>query len=243
MLKRVLKRVTPPRVYGPISAWRRRQRPVRWGSLRRLTPISTTFGFDRGLPIDRYYIERFLQSHSADILGRVLEIGDSGYTRRFGGERVTHFDVLHAVSGNSLATLVGDLATGTGIPQSTFDCMVLTQTLHVVYGVRAAVANSFTALKPGGVLLATLPGISQVSRYDMDRWGDYWRLTDASARRLFGGVFGPENVQVVTFGNVLAACAFLQGLAAHELRRDELEYRDRDYQVTIGVRAVKRAEA
>jgi hypothetical protein len=139
--------------------------------------------------------------------------------------------------------MVGDLATGEGIPRGAFDCMVLTQTLPCIYRVEAAVATSFAALAPDGVLLATLPGIGQISRYDMDRWGDYWRFTDASAARLFGGVFGPENVEVVTYGNVLVACAFLQGLAAAELKPEELDRHDPDYQVTIGVRAVKRGMA
>src|SRR4051794_24300652 len=30
-------------------------RRVRWGSLRRTRPFSDCYGFDRGLPIDRYY--------------------------------------------------------------------------------------------------------------------------------------------------------------------------------------------
>jgi hypothetical protein len=76
----------------------------------------------------------------------------------------------------------------------------------------------------------------------MNRWGDYWRFTDASARRLFGDVFGTENVIVETRGNVLAACAFLHGLANHELTKSELDYTDIDYQMLITVRAVKNAK-
>lgn len=212
---------------------------VRWGNLRRLTPFSSVFGLDRGLPIDRYYIENFLQQHSDDIQGRVLEIGDASYTRQFGGEKVTQSDVLHAVAGNPEATLVGNLDTGEGIPKETFDCMILTQTFLVIYDVQSAIANSYAALKPGGVLLATFPGISQISRYDMDRWGDFWRFTDASARRLFGDVFGNERVTTSTFGNVLSACAFLHGLAAQELKPKELTYNDPDYQLVITMRAVK----
>lgn len=240
-LKRVLKRIVPPAIYRRFTS-RRRSRPIRWGDLYRLTPVSRLFGLDRGQPIDRYYIEAFLQKHSVDICGRVLEVGDPGYTRKFGDERVTHSDVLHAVSGNPQATLVGDLTTGEGIPESTFDCIILTQTLLVIYKVQAAVASAYAALKPSGVLLATFPGISQISRYDMDRWGDYWRFTDASARRLFGDVFGVEHVAVATHGNVLAACAFLQGLASHELEQSDLDHHDPDYQVIVTVRAVKSLE-
>ncbi len=215
---------------------------VCFGSLRRVKPVSRLFGFDRGQPVDRYYIEAFLQTYSQDIRGRVLEIGDPAYTMKFGGAKVTQSDVLHALAGNLQATIVGDLATGQGIPENTFDCMILTQTFHVLYDVKAAIANSCRTLKPGGVLLATLPGISQISRYDMDRWGDYWRFSDASVRRLFGDVFGPDNVATETHGNVLVACAFLHGLAAQELKPKELKYHDPDYQVLITVRAVKPAQ-
>jgi len=165
-------------------------RLIRWGSLRRTAPISRVFGLDRGTSIDRYYIRAFLLKHALDIQGRVLEVGDPGYTQSIGGDRVTRSDVLHVRPDNPRATIVGDLATGKGIPEASFDCMIMTQTYQMIYDVRSAVSWSYSALKPSGILLATLPGISQISRYDMDRWGDFWRFTDASARRLFGDVFG-----------------------------------------------------
>ncbi len=208
--------------------------------LRRRTPISNCFGFDRGQPIDRYYIEHFLQNHAGDIQGRVMEIGDATYSHQYGGTRVTQFDVLHAVAGNQQATLIGDLSTGEGIPSETFDCIILTQTLHCIYDVHNAIVHLHRALKPNGVVLATTPGITQISRYDMDRWGDFWRFTDRSIQRLFMKVFGTGNVTVEIYGNVLASVAFLHGIASHELKISELNYQDPDYQVTIGVRAVKR---
>jgi len=103
----------------------------------------------------------------------VSEIAEPRYTHQFGGNRVSRSDVLHAVPGNREATLVGDLVTGQGIPRETYDCMILTQTLPFIYDVRAAIATVFAALKPGGVFLATACGISQISRYDMERWSDY----------------------------------------------------------------------
>jgi SAM-dependent methyltransferase len=197
------------------------------------------FGFDRGLPIDRYYIEGFLQAHAADIHGRTLEILDASYTRRFGSDRVTRSDVLHAGPGNPEATLVGDLVTGEGIPSSAFDCLILTQTLQFLPDPAAGLLHAWSALKPGGVLLATFPGISQISRYEAERWGDYWRFTEQSAKLLFAARFGPDNITVRTHGNVLTACAFLHGLATSELTKAELDYHDEEYPLLISVRAVK----
>jgi SAM-dependent methyltransferase len=204
-----------------------------------LTPISRTFGFDRGLCIDRYYIEAFLQRHSADIQGRVLEVLDCHYTKKFGGNRVTQSDVLHAAPGNPSATIVGDLATGQGIPKEAFDCLIVTQTFQLIYDVRNAIANCYAALKPGGVLLATFPGICQISRYDMDRWGDYWRFTTKSTQRLCRENFPTADLQVEGHGNVLVAISYLDGLAVQDLLRDELDYHDPDYEILVAARAVK----
>lgn len=212
---------------------------VRFGSLKRLEPISKTFGFDRGLCIDRYYIEKFLSGHKSDIHGNVLEIADDIYTCKFGGDRVTRGDVLHFIEWNPKATIVADLSRADAIPSETFDCIILTQTLQFIYDVGGAVRTLYRILKPGGVLLATFPGISQISRYDMDRWGEFWRFTTLSAKKLFQEVFLSENVDVHSYGNVLTAIAFLHGLASEELTRKELDYHDKDYEMLITVRAVK----
>lgn len=209
------------------------------GDLRRVTPIDSHFGGGRGQPVDRHYIERFLHEHADDIRGRVLEVGDDSYTRRFGGGRVDHCDVIHAGPGNPRATLVADLAEASEIPSNSFDCFICTQTLTYIYAVQNAVATIHRILKPGGVLLATVPGISQISPYDRDRWGEYWRFTTQSLRRLLSDAFPPEKVAVTAYGNVLASTAFLQGLAVEDLRHDELDHHDQRYEMLIAGRAVK----
>jgi SAM-dependent methyltransferase len=203
-----------------------------------LEPLDRDFGKSRGKPIDRRYIHEFLWARRDDVRGRVMEIADSGYTDYLGEGEVEQCDVLHAVEGNPLATLVGDLETGEGIPRGAFDCIVLTQTLHLVYDVAAAVRATREALKPGGVVLATLPGISQLSQFDRGAWGDHWRFTGDSARRLFAEAFGEDRVEVEVFGNVLVASAFLYGYALEDLSEAELAYRDDDFHFLIGVRAV-----
>ncbi len=211
---------------------------VDFGSLRRVTPISREFGYDRGLPVDRYYIENFLARYSNDIQGRVLEIGDDSYTRQFGGDRVTTRDVLHVKEGNPIATFIGDLTNADSIPSDAFDCFILTQTLHLVYDFRLALKTIYRILKPGGVILATVPGISQIST---DEWADYWcwSFTTLSARQLFEEFFPKDCVEVETYGNVLSAIAFLEGLSFNELTKEELDHRDRCYELLITIRAVK----
>ena len=214
-------------------------RGVDLGDLERVDPISRTFGFDRGSCIDRRYIEQFLSREQASIRGRVLEVAENTYTRRFGGSRVTQSDVLFTEPDHRNGTLVGDLTRAETLPSEAFDCVVLTQTLQHIYDTRAAVNTLHRILKPTGVVLATVPGISHVSRFDMDRWGDFWRFTTASAARLFGDVFGEANVRVEAFGNVYAAVGLLHGLAVEDLDAAKLDGHDRDYQVIVTVVATK----
>ncbi len=213
----------------------------RWyNSLRTVHPIRRDFGWQAGQTIDRYYTEEvFLPQHSEDIRGRVLEVGDRRYTQRFGGEKVTKSDVLNVKAGHETTTIVADLTSAGHIPSNVFDCAILTFTLQFVYDVRSALRTLHRILKPGGVLLIAVPGISQIARYDDDNWGEYWRFTSRSAQMLFAEVFQPESLTIRTYGNVLATIASLHGLISQELRREELDHRDRDYELLITIRAVK----
>lgn len=211
---------------------------ARFGGLRRLRPISGNFEFNRGQPIDRYYIENFLARQSGDIRGRVLEIADASYTRKYGGDRVEVSDVLDLAEDNKQATIVACLTRAEHVPSDTFDCVILTQTLHLIYDLRSAIQTLHRILKPGGVLLATFPGISQIGcRGCSDYW--CWSFTQLSARRLFEEAFPARNIEVEAQGNVLAAISFLRGLAVEELRQEELDYHDPDYEVLIALRALK----
>jgi len=216
---------------------RRLMRPAWLGTLRRTKPLSDHWGYDRGTPVDRYYIECFLEAHRSDIHGHVLEIKDSTYTDRF-GRNVARQDVLDIDPGNPHVTLVADLAAADSIPADTFDCFILTQTLQFVSDLSAAITHIHRMLRPGGVLLCTVPGISRVERaYSAT---DYWRFTPAACSLLFNDVFGAEQVTICAYGNVLTAMAFLTGMAAEELSRRELATRAEYFPVTIATRAKKR---
>ncbi len=224
--------------------WRGQPSPpvgsVKFGSLNRLTPFSYHFGYDRGQPVDRYYIEKFLEDSAQDIRGRVLEIGDRSYTERFGGERVTVSDVLHVFPDNPQATIIGDLTNADHISSDSFDCIILTQTLHLIYDVRSAIQTVYRILKPGGVALVTFPGITLISS---DQWRTtwYWSFTSLSAQRMFCEAFPYGSLSVKAFGNVLTASSFLYGVAADELDFRTLNTNDPHYELLITVRAVKPA--
>ncbi len=209
------------------------------GDLRRTSPISTVWGLDRGKPLDRHYIEAFLNRHRRDIRGLVLEVKDAGYTQMFGDDRVAGCHVVDIDATNERATIVADLTRAEGIPADTYDCFILTQTLGVIYDVRAALATAARILKPGGVLLCTLPAAGRISYEGRGLDGDYWRFTEASVRRLFSEVFAPDAFSVDGFGNVLACSAFLYGLAPQELSREELDATDPFFPLVYGVRAIK----
>ena len=215
---------------------------VNFGGLRRLSPISAIFGKDRDLlTIERYYIEQFLAQNTADIKGRVLEMGDATYIRKF-GSGVTREEVMSYVEGNPEATIVADLTDAPHIPDNSFDCIIITQTLQMIFEVDKAIATLARILKPGGVVLCTSHGMTRVARREgVDDWGEYWHFTTQSKRRLFHAHFPRENVQVSTVGNVFTCICNLHGLAASEIDQTELDTHDPNYEMLVLVRAVKPA--
>lgn len=232
-------RSLPEPVKARVKSWALDRPRPRWGNFRRMSPFSERYGWDRGTPVDRVYIERFLADHTADICGEVLEVRDSGYTQRFGGSAVTGSHVLDANPENENATIVADLAQPGALPAARFDCVILTQTLQYVAEPEAALANAWQALAPGGVLLVTVPTIARVD------WPtgfvDLWRWTPAGLSQLARRAAPGAELDVCAHGNLLAATAFLMGLAAQELRKEELDVFDPLFTVVASARAQKPA--
>jgi GT2 family glycosyltransferase/SAM-dependent methyltransferase len=222
------------------DAWkrplRRLRRPAILGTLRRTSPLSDRWGLDRGQAIDRHYVEGFLRGNRHLVRGRVLEVGDDRYTRRF-GMAVSHADVLDIDPGNPAATVVADLGNADGLPEAAYDCIIATQVLQYVEDLPAAVRHLHGMLAPGGTALVTVPTVSPVGARQLD--SELWRLTPAGARRLFEDRFENGEVEVEGHGNVLAGIAFLAGMAREELRERELSTTDPRFPVLVTVRATK----
>lgn len=205
-------------------------------AVRSLDPISRKFGFDRGTPIDRYYIERFLEEERDSIRGRVLEIHDTAYAERFGGERVTRMEALDVDPNNPRANIIADLRKADSIPDATYDTLIVTHTYGVIDDYEAAIRESLRILKPGGTLLATVSAMGIA----WDTEGSYWRFTPAAMRYVFEKYLGKDSLLTVRpWGNVLSGQAFWVGCAAEELSRTELDHVDEHFPITVSIKVTK----
>ena len=215
---------------------------VNFGDLGQTEPVGRSFGLERGGPIDRFYIEKFLQEFTDDIGGVGLEIAEDRYLQQFGGKRLQHADILH-YDGTDCpeATIIGDLCDLPQVPDNSYDCFILTQTLQYIFEPSRAVAEIQRILKPGGVCLCSCSGITQISDYDQGNWGEYWRFTEDSMTRLFTEGFGADAVKARSYGNVYSAVAFLEGLGMEDVEIEKLDIRDPAYQMVVCVRAQKAA--
>ncbi|WLD94939.1 methyltransferase domain-containing protein [Alkalihalobacillus sp. AL-G] len=203
-----------------------------------IRPASRQFGFDRGQPVDRYYIEQFLKEQRHVIKGNVLEIGENRYTKEFGTD-VASLNILD-IDNYPGVTIVANLETGENIPESTYDCFILTQVIHILYDVKTAIRNAVRVLKPGGSLIVTVPGLSQSCR--TKEYGDYWRFTSMSFERLLSETSSVENVDMNSYGNLATAQAFLDGRAAHEIPRGYFTYKDPQYELVMAAVVTKSSQ-
>ncbi|MCL2024293.1 MAG: class I SAM-dependent methyltransferase [Coriobacteriia bacterium] len=219
---------------------RRLRRHVMWfGFLGDVVPVEADWGVAKGTPIARYYIDQYFTQNAHVITGAVLEIGCRTYTERY-GNHVTQSDILsHEACAEDVPTIVGDLADCPAIPNETYDCVVLTQVLCCLPDVMGALREVYRILKPGGFVLCTMPTISQISPYDMERWGEYWRFTSLGARELFARVFEPKTIDVCAYGNIFAATCSLQGIVAERVPQYKLDIHDPEYELNVCLRAQK----
>jgi SAM-dependent methyltransferase len=211
---------------------------MRLGRASSSKPLSKDWGISRGQPIDRHYIDAFVSGYADDVRGRVLEIGDDNYSRQFGGSRIARQDILH-LTGHPQATIVGDLAKPGLLPKNTFDCIICTQTLQFLFDIHGALDQLHQSLRPGGVLLVTVPGITPIGQGE---WGKYWcwSLTETALRKLLQASFDDDDLSLRTYGNLVAATAFLHAAAVEETGRKRLAPLDPSYPVIVAARAVAR---
>jgi len=210
----------------------------RWGNLRRRTPFSKVFGFDRGTPVDRHYLHRLLNEHRAAITGKVLEIQLPGYTQKYGhGVTAAHSFDIAPLPGHA-PTYVVDLAKADGvIPSDTYDCVLLPNTLSVLRDLEGCLTQALRVLRPGGTILAAGAVFVPLT----PDYPDYWRLTGDAWREVTARVWPGCDVEVTQHGNLTAAMAALLGLALEELTPEELDAQDPRYPVAVTIACRKPA--
>jgi glycosyltransferase involved in cell wall biosynthesis len=203
--------------------------------LNRSTPFNISSGIDQSGHIDNYYIEQFLRDNACYVKGNVLVMGNGDDTLTYGGEGVIKYDLLHIYALHSQSPVPDKFHY---IPADFYDCIIIRQSLHLVYDFNSIIRNCFRSLKKEGVLLLTVPGITPVDP-DEDQYHWYWSFTGNAIDKLLMQYFDPVNIQVHTFGNVLVAASFLYGIEVSKLNKIELEQHDPAYQVVIAAKAVK----
>lgn len=194
--------------------------------------ISNKFGVERGNPIDRVFINRFLGNNRKYIHDIVYEIGDNEYTLKYGKNCASKiFTADENDDRNNI--IVGDLQSGLGCDEKVCDCFILTQTLPFIFDINSAVKNIMKMLKPNGVALVTVSGISMISMYDYERWGHYWGFTEQSIKKLFIEIGKASNVDVISYGNPKLASGFIYGLSEEDYKKEDFDYNDTVTPVTI----------
>jgi SAM-dependent methyltransferase len=201
-------------------------------------PLSDDHGIDRGTPIVRAYIEEFMVQHRKAIRGSVLEVGDSRYTERYGAGRVTTSTVVDIDKANRQATLIADLNEARALPAESFDCIILTEVLHLLKRPRSCLRSCHRALRADGSVLITVPALKRLNPKDHD--SDYLRYTPAGLELLLRHTWdGPFSV--TWYGNLRACVAFLVSHVREEIGCDELRYRDERFPLVVAARAQRRA--
>ncbi|MDR1413127.1 MAG: class I SAM-dependent methyltransferase [Actinomycetes bacterium] len=218
---------------------RLRRRLPRFGSFRSPEPVNPDFGWAAGTPVDRYYLDQFLAAHADAIAGRVLEIGGRDYTLRFGAHEVSTSIVLTHAADEQLRddpdVIRGDLTACPDLADGSVDCVLLPHVLQYLPDVGAALRELARILAPGGTALIAVPCISQISRWDDDRFGDRWRFTSRGLRELLTAAFPPPtgSVEVTAYGNAFSALCGLEGIPLEQIDARELKPRVADYEVLV----------
>lgn len=195
-------------------------------------PVSRYFGSERGKPVDRFYIEEFLEKNKECVCGSVMEFGDDTYSKMYGGDRILHQYIAHVNRSDTCYTKI-DLGTGEGVIDELADCIICTQVLQYVPNLKSAFSNIYRMLKPNGVALISVPGIKSISLQDDDNWGDRWSFTVRSVKELCMTIVDQESFSVESFGNVKVTIAYLYGLCVEDLKIEDFDYLDTQYPFLI----------
>lgn len=214
-------------------------RRPKWGNLRRDRPFSTRTG-DRGTPIERAYSDAFVAEHAAGIKGEVLEVGSDRCAVAFGHD-LRRVEIVDIATDNLRATLIADIGEVGSLQPGAYDAAVVAHALQFVAEPAVALANLWQGLRPGGLLLVTVPALGRCDPFAAGT--ESWRFLEPGLRHAAAETLrpAPAELTVRTYGNLRTALAALAGIAADELTVEERDRTDPEYPVVIGLAATKPA--
>jgi SAM-dependent methyltransferase len=204
---------------------------LKWGDLRRTQPLCQFFGFTRGTPIDRYYLNRFVESIRDEVRGITLEIGGEKQNRDlFGFKCATEYRVLDLPGLSD--DVAGDVSRRDTFAENTFDSIVIFNVLEHCERPQQVVDNIHRWLQPGGKAFVLVPTAQKLHPAP----GDYWRPLPQGLQSLFRA-FSKHETR--TYGNIATVIASFHGIAAEELTGEELDFNHPDYPVVSCIIAEK----
>ncbi len=193
-------------------------------------PIERDFGSNRGKPLDRYYIEEFIEKNRSIIRGKVLEIGDDRYSKKYLDN--SQINVLRGKNNRNYINHEGDLLDFNSLKSiGKFDTLILTNVINFIYEYDIAIKNIAKLITKDGKCLFSVSGLSGLSKFDNERWGDYWRFSEKSLYLSLKKHF--HNVEIDYFGNASVAAASILGIVTEDLPESTLKIKDYDYPVII----------
>jgi hypothetical protein len=207
--------------------------------LKLTRPVSDVLpAIAHGMSIYSFYADQFLRGYRSELRGRILQIGPTEFSDKVLQEsanvmvdRMSLEEFQNVITQNSSTEPAHQIGT--------YDCILSTITLSHMFELKRAIALLHRMLKPGGTLLLAEAGIQRVENSELKSNQHYWNFTSLALQCLLGEVFPNDGITIKPYGNVMTAIAALHGLSSGRFKPQDLNFFDRDYEVLIGVCAVK----
>ncbi len=207
--------------------------------------LDSNFGVSRGTPLDRKLISDYLWTATRDIDSMnltVLEFGDRIISENMLKKSISwiflYSQKFEIDTKNKI--IYGDL---TNFDESysaiygTFDIILSTQLMAFTDDPFAVVKNLNKMMKKDGVLVGTEPFLSPVSRYDNEKWGDYFRFTLKGMKKLLDSAKFTIS-EITPLGNFSWSLALSKGLVQEDNLKLPISIDDGRY-TNVGFIAIK----
>ena len=202
-------------------------------TLRSIKKHSEKFGFDRGTPIDRYYIDHFLKNLNLENnFNRSLEFGEILYSDSF-KVKEKYFLSHPEYETRDIASnqILFDLNSEHSYEGTKFDLILSTNVINFTKNPFVSIKHHIDMLNSRGTLVLTVSASMPISKFDAERWGDYWRFTPDGLNQLLRTLNCEYHIK--SFGSFVTSIAFLCGLSAEEIDATDLNKNDDSYPIVV----------